>query len=65
MTRKQVTPLLILLAWWATHRVTPIYLVDFATFKAPDDWRISQAQVITYVVRPVDFILNHGEGLID
>lgn len=41
----QVTPLLILLAWWATHRATPIYLLDFATFKAPPAWLISQAQV--------------------
>lgn len=40
-----MTPLLILLAWWATHRATPIYLVDFATYKPPADWQINQAQV--------------------
>jgi hypothetical protein len=42
---KQVTPLLILLAWWATHRLTPIYLVDFATYKPPQEWQISQEEV--------------------
>lgn len=48
-----MTPLLILLAWWATHRATPIYLVDFATYKPPPEWKISQGQV-----RAAPFFMN-------
>jgi 3-ketoacyl-CoA synthase len=47
----KVTPLFILGLWWATHRHRPIYLVDFATYKPPQSWKVSQADVMEIMKR--------------
>lgn len=47
----KVTPLFILGLWWATHRHRPIYLVDFATYKPPPSWKVSQADVLEIMRR--------------
>ena len=47
----KVTPLIICVLWWATHRHNPIYLLDFATYKPPASWKVSQEDVMEIMRR--------------
>ena len=35
-----------LLIWYITHREKPVYLIDFAVFEPPEEWKISPAQIV-------------------
>lgn len=45
------TPLIILAIWYIAQRTRSVYLVDFATFKAPAEWRVSHAQILEMMKR--------------
>lgn len=45
------TALVLFLAAWWMRRQTPVYLLSFATFKAPDSWRMSHDQIIEIMRR--------------
>eukprot|EP00624_Nannochloropsis_granulata_P006117 evm.model.NODE_44376_length_19205_cov_28.605051.7 len=47
----KVTPLFILGLWWVTNKHRPIYLVNFATYKPPQTWKVSQADVMEIMRR--------------
>ena len=47
--------LLALLLWYASHRVSPVYLIDFATFEPPSDWKLTQKEVLEAMNRAVPF----------
>lgn len=32
--------------WYITHREKPVYLIDFATFEPPEDWRLSPEELL-------------------
>jgi len=40
------TALALIVALWYIRQESPIYLMSFATFKAPDSWKVSHAQLI-------------------
>jgi len=47
----KVTPLFILGLWWVTNKHRPIYLVNFATYKPPQSWKVSQSDVMEIMKR--------------
>lgn len=42
----QSIALLALLIWYFSHRGNSVYLVDFTTFKPPEDWKITPEQTL-------------------
>ncbi len=32
--------------WYLSHRVSPVYLVDFTTFQPPESWLLSHQQLV-------------------
>ncbi len=32
--------------WYLSHRVSPVYLVDFTTFQPPEPWLLSHQQLV-------------------
>jgi len=47
----KVTALVLFVAAWIIRMDNPVYLLSFATFKAPDSWKISHAQIIEMMKR--------------
>ena len=37
----QSVALVAVVIWYFSHRVHPVYLVDFTTFKPPQDWKVT------------------------
>ncbi|RYG67544.1 hypothetical protein EON64_07195 [archaeon] len=42
----QTVAILAILVWLLYNREKRVYLLDFATFDAPDSWKVSQEQII-------------------
>lgn len=42
----QTMAILAIVAWRVYHREKRVYLLDFATFDAPDSWKVSQEQIV-------------------
>lgn len=38
--------LVALLLWYLNRREQAVYLIDFATFQPPEEWKISQEQLV-------------------
>jgi 3-ketoacyl-CoA synthase len=38
--------LLGIILWYLTHREKALYLLDFATFEAPEEWKLSPEQLL-------------------
>jgi predicted naringenin-chalcone synthase len=47
----KTTALLLFLGAWWMRRKSPVYLLSFATFKAPDSWKMSHAQIVEIMRR--------------
>ena len=47
----KTTALVLLLLYWFIHREKPVYLMSFATFKAPDSWKVSHDQIVDIMRR--------------
>jgi len=47
----KTTALILVVAAWAVRRDNPIYCLSFATFKAPDDWKVDHEQIIEMMRR--------------
>ena len=47
----KTTALLLVIGAWVIRRNNPIYLMAFATFKAPDDWKLSHDQIVEAMKR--------------
>lgn len=43
----QITVLLLLLGAWRMRRESPVYLMGFATWKAPDSWKLTHDQIMS------------------
>lgn len=41
--------------WYASHRSGAVYLIDFATFKAPESWKLSPEQLLDVMQRTQSF----------
>jgi len=42
----KTTALVLFIGAWLIRRNNPIYLLSFATFKAPDEWKVSHDQIV-------------------
>lgn len=38
--------LLALVVWYLSHRVSPVYLIDFTTFQPPESWLLTPQQLV-------------------
>ncbi len=38
--------LMAVVVWYLSHRVSPVYLVDFTTFQPPESWMLSPQQLM-------------------
>ncbi|GKY96723.1 hypothetical protein MPSEU_000631800 [Mayamaea pseudoterrestris] len=47
----KTTALLLLVGAWLMQRQKPVYLMSFATFKAPDFWKVSHADIVEIMRR--------------
>ena len=47
----ETTAVVLVVMAWLLRMDNPIYLLSFATFKAPDNWKVSQAQIIEMMRR--------------
>jgi len=47
----KTTAVLLLAGWWLMRRQRPVYLMSFATFKAPDSWRVSHDDIVEIMSR--------------
>lgn len=47
----KTTALLLVLGYWLVRRDNPIYLLSFATFKAPDDWKCDHDEIVEMMRR--------------
>lgn len=47
----KTTALVLLVMFWFIRREKPVYLVSFATFKAPDSWKLSHTQIMEIMRR--------------
>jgi len=47
----ETTFLILLVMGWIMRRDNPVYLLSFATFKAPDSWKVSHEQLIEILSR--------------
>ena len=45
---------------YLNYREKSVYLVDFATFQPPDEWRISPEQLVQ-ILRSFDGVYTEGE----
>jgi hypothetical protein len=43
------------LVWYASHRVSPVYLIDFTTFKPPSNWRLTAEELLEAMKRQGSF----------
>lgn len=57
----KTTALILLVAAWAVRRDNPIYCLSFATFKAPEHWKVDHEQIIEMMRRKKCFT----EGSLD
>jgi predicted naringenin-chalcone synthase len=51
----KTTALILVVATWAVRRENPIYCMSFATFKAPDTWKVDHEQIIEMMRRKACF----------
>ena len=47
----KTTALILVVAVWFIRRDNPIYLMSFATFKAPESWKVSHAEILEMMKR--------------
>ena len=47
----ETTAVVLVVMAWLLRMDNPIYLLSFATFKAPDSWKVSQAQIVEMMRR--------------
>jgi predicted naringenin-chalcone synthase/F0F1-type ATP synthase membrane subunit c/vacuolar-type H+-ATPase subunit K len=47
----KTTALVLVIAFWLVRRTSPIYLLGFATFKAPDDWKCNHEDIVEMMRR--------------
>ena len=47
----KTTALLLVIGYWFVRRDNPIYLLGFATFKAPEDWKCSHDDIVEMMRR--------------
>jgi 3-ketoacyl-CoA synthase len=47
----KTTALILVIAAWAVRRENPIYVLSFATFKAPEEWKADHEQIIEMMRR--------------
>lgn len=47
----KTTALVLLVLYWFIRREKPVYLLAFATFKAPDSWKVSHSQILEIMRR--------------
>lgn len=39
----KTTSLFVVFIWWVSRFRSPVYMIDFSTFEAPEDWKVSAA----------------------
>lgn len=64
----KTTALILAVAAWMVRRDSPIYLLSFETFKAPDDWKCNQDEIIEIMKRQKCFTqesLNFMRRILD
>lgn len=47
----KATALVVLALWWLGRNHTPVYLIDFAVFDAPESWKVTHAQLVEIMRR--------------
>lgn len=50
--------------WYLLHREKPVYLLDFATFEPPEDWKVSPEQLLD-IMRFQDCFSEDSIGFLD
>jgi 3-ketoacyl-CoA synthase len=64
----KTTALILAVAAWMVRRDSPIYLLSFETFKAPDDWKCNQDEIMEIMKRQKCFTqesLNFMRRILD
>lgn len=59
----KTTALLLLMGVWVLQRQKPVYLLSFATFKAPESWKLSHDEIIEIMRRQKCFTEDSLEFL--
>ncbi|OEU21846.1 condensing enzyme [Fragilariopsis cylindrus CCMP1102] len=64
----KTTALILVVGGWMIRRDSPIYMLSFATFKAPEDWKCDQDEIMTMMKRQKCFTqesLNFMRRILD
>lgn len=51
----QSIALLAVVIWYFSHRVHPVYLIDFATFKPPQEWKVTPEDTLELMKKTGSF----------